>query len=199
MLLDHVAIAATDLAAGAAAGEAALGVPLLPGGQHLRDGTHNRLLGLGEGLYLEVIARDPGLIPEGPRWFGLDRFAGPPRPANWICAVPDLDAALAAAPASAGRARELSRGDLRWRIAVPDDGSLPWDGAFPTLIEWPAGITPPGQSLPDSGVRLTGWEVHHPEAGAIAARLPVIGKVSFHPGPARFVARFDTPRGPVAL
>ena len=63
-----------------------------PGGRHARFGTHNRLLGLGPDLYLEVIAPDPDAAPfEGPRWFGLDTPPPVPRLANWIVAVADMD------------------------------------------------------------------------------------------------------------
>ncbi len=201
MILDHIAICATDLAAGTARVEEALGVRLLPGGKHARYGTHNTLLGLGDGIYLEVIAPDPDAPkPEGGRWFGLDRFRGAPRPGNWICAVPDLAGALETAPASCGQARDLARGDLTWRIAVPDDGSLPMGGAWPTMIEWGPGVTPPGLSLPDSGIRLTRWEVFTPNPRALATRLPLADpRVVFRPGAPGFAATFRTPSGEVTL
>ena len=123
--IDHLAVAAASLDEGTAAVEAALGVKLSPGGQHALMGTHNRLLGLGD-LYLEVIAVDPAAPPPGhPRWFRLDQFTGAPRLTNWVVAVDDLEGALAVAPAGAGQAVDLARGDLRWRIAVPPDGTLP--------------------------------------------------------------------------
>jgi hypothetical protein len=56
---DHLAIGAETLDEGVEAVEAALGVPLAPGGGHPAMGTHNRLLSLGPGEYLEVIAIDP--------------------------------------------------------------------------------------------------------------------------------------------
>ena len=58
LVLDHIAVAATDLAAGAQAVEAKLGLTLQHGGQHPHMGTHNRLMSLGPD-YLEVIAIDP--------------------------------------------------------------------------------------------------------------------------------------------
>jgi len=203
MLLDHIAIGCESLEDGCAWVEAALGVRLRPGGQHERFGTHNRLLGLGEGRYLEVIAIDPEAPHIGPRWFGLDSFAGAPRLVNWICATGDLDADLAAAPVAAGRALALERGDLKWRIAVPEDGSLPLGGGYPTLIEWAAGTHHPSDRLGTCGVRLLEWTVRHPEAEMLRAALapklagaPVTFEVARAPA---FRARFSTPKGEVLL
>ncbi len=55
-VFDHLAISAASLEQGALAVEAMLGVGLEPGGKHAFMGTHNRLLSLGPGEYLEVIA-----------------------------------------------------------------------------------------------------------------------------------------------
>ena len=117
LVLDHIAVAATDLAAGAQAVEAKLGLTLQPGGQHPHMGTHNRLMSLGPD-YLEVIAIDPeGATPAQPRWFDLDRFTGAPRATTWICRCDDLEAALAHAPPGTGRPWDLARADLRWSLS----------------------------------------------------------------------------------
>lgn len=170
LFFDHIAIAALTLEEGAAHVEAALGVPLQAGGQHAKMGTHNRLLGLGD-LYLEVIATDPAASPPPyPRWFDLDRFAGPPRITNWIARCDDLAAELAVSPEGTGVPMSLERGDLRWRMAVPADGRLPFDGAFPALIKW-EGPVHPALRLTDRGVRLTRLEIAHPDARALRAAL----------------------------
>lgn len=170
MELDHVAVAGTDLAAAVACCEAALGVPMGPGGRHARYGTHNRLIGLAPHLYLEAIAIDPDAPPPpDARWFGLDDFSGPARLDKWICRVPDIDAAIAALP-MAGRRVDLERDGLRWSMAVPEDGRLPFDGLFPALIQWHV-PTPPGQSLPPSGLVLDRLIVAHPEAADLQALL----------------------------
>ena len=89
MELDHLAITCASLPEGAAWAEERLGAPLEPGGRHAHFGTHNRLLSLGPGLYLEVIAPDPEApAPGRPRWFGLDE-AREPTLGNWIVRVPD--------------------------------------------------------------------------------------------------------------
>ena len=170
-LFDHIAVAAETLHDGAAAVEAALGVPLDPGGAHALMGTHNRLLALGPGAYLEVIAIDPAAAaPVHPRWFDLDRFAGPARPQCWIARADDLDRALAVAPPGTGRPLEFARGDLRWRMAVPEDGRLPFDNRFPALIEWQGGASAADRQT-DVGCRLERLVLIHPQPGALQAAL----------------------------
>lgn len=202
MELDHVAVAGKDLAAAVAFCEAALGVPMGPGGQHARYGTHNRLIGLVPQLYLEAIAIDPDAPPPpDARWFGLDDFSGPARLDKWICRVRDIDAAIAALP-MAGRRVDLDRDGLRWSMAVPEDGRLPFDGLFPALIQWHA-PTPPGQSLPPSGLVLDRLTVAHPEAGHLQALLaPHLQAplVRFEPAEApRLSAGLTGPQGALRL
>jgi hypothetical protein len=194
--LDHIAVAATTLGEGVTAVENLLGVSLSAGGQHPAMATHNRLLGLGD-VYLEVIATDPNAMPPGrPRWFALDRFAGPPRLTNWVLACDDLDAALAGAPPGAGVPMELARGDFRWRMAVPPDGELPMGGAFPALIEW-QGEAHPAARLPDSGLRLARLEVAHPDMADLAPALAGLrdARVVLTEGPAAFTAVLRAPDG----
>jgi hypothetical protein len=170
MRLDHLAVSAVTLEEGVAHVEAALGVALAPGGQHPHMGTHNRLLGLGD-IYLEVIAADPAASrPAWPRWFDLDRFSGVPRLTNWIAACDDLQAEVARGPDGVGDPVALARGDLRWNMAVPATGRLPFDDAFPALIHW-EGAVHPVQRLPDAGVRLIRLEIAHPEAAALRKAL----------------------------
>ena len=194
--LDHLAVTSADLADAAEAVESRLGVPLRPGGRHDRYGTHNRLLGLGPGLYLEVIAPDPeAAAPPHPRWFALDR-AGAPRLSNWIVRVPDIAMALAHSPPGSGAPVALARGALSWTITVPPDGSLPAGGGWPTLIRWTAGPHP-SATLPESGVRLARLEIHHPEADRLARALPLTDpRLVFLPAATPALrAAFATPAG----
>jgi hypothetical protein len=190
LVLDHLAVACTDLADGVAWIEEQLGVRMQPGGQHVRYGTHNMLLGLGDNLYLEVIAPDPNAAPfEDTRWFGLDDFAGPPRLANWICQTDAFDPV-------AGRPIALTRGDLHWKLTVPDDGSLPFYGAYPTLIKWAAGTHHPAKRLANSRCRLQSLTITHPQADAVRAMIDLADpRVTFQEGPPQFAATFDTPDG----
>ena len=72
--IDHLVIAAADLASGTQYVADLLGIAPQGGGAHPRMGTHNRVLGMADGIYLEVIAIDPDAPPpERARWFGLDQ------------------------------------------------------------------------------------------------------------------------------
>jgi hypothetical protein len=77
---------------------------------------------------------------------------------------------LTGLPDALGAATKITRGDLEWQISIPADGSLPWEGALPTLIEWPVGQHPATRMV-DLGLRLIRLEVHTPQASQIKALL----------------------------
>ena len=195
---DHIAISGETLEAAKAHVEEALGVALQPGGEHDVFFTHNALLGLEDGLYLEAIAINPEAPqPTRPRWFDLDRFGGPPRLTNWICRTVDLDAVLSTLPATMGMPVDLQRAALRWRMAVPQSGILPFDNCAPALIQWQTS-THPATLLAPSGVRLRRLTVRHPDGDALAALLGdqlVDDRIAVETGPKGMLAEFDTPHG----
>ncbi|SMX33093.1 VOC family protein [Octadecabacter ascidiaceicola] len=166
MKLDHLAIAAETLEEGVSWAEERMGVTFQGGGKHERFGTHNKLLGLEDDIYIEVIAADPSANSMGPRWFGLDVFSGPPRLVNWICEPCVLEPLLI----HGMEAVEMSRDELRWDMGVPPDGTLPMGGGFPTVLSWKTD-TPPGAKLISSGLKLEVLTVRHPNALDIAAEL----------------------------
>lgn len=202
--LDHVAFAGRSLAQAVTDAEAALGVAIPVGGAHPLMATHNHLLAVGErgspkSCFLEIIAPDAAVPSPGrPRWFGLDRPPDPPRLVTWVVRTSDLDAALSCVAGARGPAIEVSRGSLSWRIGVPDDGSMPFDGAFPTVIAWPVGVVP-SDAMPQVDCRLTRLEIAHPRADEIAASLaPWLEdpRLVFVTAPRfRLAATFDTPAG----
>lgn len=156
--LDHLVVAARTLDEGAAWVEARLGVLPVPGGKHPTMGTHNRLLFIGQGLFLEVIAPDPDVPNPGRRrWFDLDdpamreSLARAPALIHWVERTDDLGEALRDASEEV-EVLSLERGKYRWRIGVARDGRRPGGGTLPTLIQW-EGLHP-ADALPDSGVRL---------------------------------------------
>ncbi|MEO9685414.1 MAG: VOC family protein [Tateyamaria sp.] len=201
MILDHLVVGATTLAEAQAYIEDRLGVAMQPGGQHAIFHTHNTLLGLDDGLYLEAIAPDPDApVPVRPRWYDLDRFSGPARLSNWAASVQDMESKLAQMPQGCGAAVDVARGDLRWRMAVSPDGTTPFDNLWPALISWPKGMHPAARLTP-TGLRLTRFTLIHPDA-ALAATLAehiVDPRISVEVGPVAMQAEFDTPHGPRVL
>ena len=203
--LDHIAITAPSLALGVDYVREALGATPQPGGRHPRMGTHNCLLRLGPGTYLEVIAVDPAAAaPDRPRWFRLDRPGPwPPGLAAWVARTGDIRAA--AASGAFGRVEPMERDGLRWDITLPDRGDLLFDGVGPMLIQWPPGPHP-AASLPESGCALVGLEGFHPQPDAVAGLLRSIGlgdEVRILPStpgqPPHLVAHIQTPNGLRAL
>ncbi|MFZ5962757.1 VOC family protein [Thalassococcus sp. BH17M4-6] len=197
LTLDHIAVLGETLEEAAAHTEAALGQSMLPGGKHGHFATHNRLLGLADGLYIEAIAIDPAAPPPPhPRWFGLDGFRGAARLDKWICRTADMYATLAALP-MAGRPVKLARDSLRWTMAVPEDGQLPFDGLFPAIIQWHSPV-PPGNALANPALQLERLTVSHPQAEELKALLaPHLDapNVAYRTGGPGLEASVHTPQG----
>jgi hypothetical protein len=178
-VLDHLTVAALTLEQGVEHVRRSLGVVVPRGGKHPLMGTHNGLMRLGDGVFLEIIAPDPDATPQRTRWFALDdpamreRLKLTPQLISWVVRVPDLKAALGEVDPSAGEAVPLTRGQLSWLISVSRDGSMPFGGAFPTLIEWPAGPHP-ALGMADLGCRLQNLAIAHPDNAGLAAALAPI-------------------------
>jgi hypothetical protein len=202
MQFDHLTVSGNTLAEASDHIEQALGVALQNGGQHAAFGTHNRLLGLADGLYLEAIACDMSVADPGRvRWFDLDRFSGVARLTNWVCSCEDVVEALKPLPEGVGHPVDLIRGNLRWRMAVPSDGILPYNGSFPALIQWQTSPHP-ATMLTSSGCRLRQLTVAHPEVSGLQAELNTFfdSRVVFEAATKpRLSAAFDTPHGPRIL
>ncbi|WP_342067599.1 VOC family protein [Achromobacter kerstersii] len=222
LTIDHLVIAAADLASGTEYVADLLGIAPQGGGAHPRMGTHNRVLGMADGVYLEVIAIDPDApAPERPRWFGLDqgamraRLEQGPFLAHWAARVEaplDLTHMQAEHPDRIAPVIPMTRGDLRWRLTVPDDGSLPvWreaghtvgDGLLPTLIQWDVDAYP-GVSLPRQPLTLLRLTGHHPQAGLLRQGLTWMGADTLidleqTDGPPRLTVQIDTPQGQKTL
>jgi len=181
-----------------------LGVMPQAGGEHPRMGTHNFLLRLGDAIFLEVISPNPNAPkPERPRWFALDNLQSntPPRLALWVARTTDIHAALAACSEPLGNIEPMSRGQLNWLISIPRDGSLPFNGIAPTLIEWHT-ETHIATKLQDVGCSFVRLEAFHPEADRISTLLKSIsveGEISITPLPAGeqpyLVTYIQTPSG----
>ena len=182
--IDHLVIGTNDLASGTDWTESRLGAACDGGGSHPLMGTHNRLMRLAGGPYLEVIAIDPDASSPGRlRWFTLDRektksrFATGPGALCWVAAVSDIETAVRQCGYDCGQITTVTRGDLQWRLTIPDDGSLPAGGVLPSLIEWPEGMHPV-TSLAETDIYLDTIHLTHPDPAHIEACLDRLGLAS---------------------
>lgn len=225
--VDHLVVVARSLDEGSDHIERLLGARPVPGGEHPAMGTHNRLLRLGEGCYLEVIAVNPAApAPRRPRWFEMDtpalreRLEGGPRLVTWALGTTSVGDLAGSSVVPLGPVRTMSRGDLTWQLTLTEDGSLTAGGIVPFLIEWGKGTPHPSSRLPDSGCRLLSLTGRHPNPAHIADVLASLGAThlmtvelsALGPGatpcalpeplpdpPDRLTALIESPRGLVNL
>jgi hypothetical protein len=183
--LDHLVLGTADLARGAAWLERFLGISLSATGDHLRMGTHNRLLSLGPQCYLELIAINPaGQPPFMPRWFGLDtrdvqdRIAVRPRLIGWVARTGEIEALTQRTGGLLGGVHPMERGQgskqYRWRITVPADGYPVEGGLVPNLIQWDVPYHP-CDHLPDQQCRFEWMEAAHPNPAKVGYLLGELG------------------------
>ncbi len=210
LIFDHLVLVAPTLEEGAQYVESQLGVRPFPGGQHRELGTHNLLLRIGQDCFLEVIAVDPSAtLHHGSRVFGLgnqasveaDWLAGN-RLKTWVGRTTQLETIVGQYGSLVGEIKSVSRGERRWRMTIPADGSLPQGGSIPTSAEYePAMI--PAHHMPDAGCSLQQVIVHAPDGETVRqlyARLGVLGPVTIETGsPASLRALIQTPNGIVEL
>lgn len=179
--VDHIAVGAATLEAGVEYIQSTLGVDIPFGGVHTAIGTHNHLMRLGEALFLEVIAPNPEGDPAPhPRWFGLDDPAvrasikNKPRLLTWVARTTNLDDAIASAGIDYGVIQKLSRNNLKWRFAMPQDGRLLAGGMLPYLMQWSC-ETHPAENMAERDCRLTGLTLRHPYPQWLESQLQSIG------------------------
>lgn len=175
--LDHLVYGVLDLEEGIEDLHRRLGVRAAAGGSHPGIGTHNALLSLGQGSYLEVIAPDPNQpTPPNPRPFSLDELRQS-RLVAWAIGTADIDDAIAQA-----RRRGYDPGDpIEMARTTPDGTHLRWrltlnslaGGPVPFLISW-GDTTHPATSAPN-GLLLDGFEIEHPDPEPLTGTLQALG------------------------
>jgi hypothetical protein len=206
LTLDHLTVIAPTLADGVAHVRHCLDLDVPFGQRHGYMGTHNHLLQLGGTTYLEIVALDPdGVHPGRARWFGLDDqkqvrrdWDAGRRLRGWVARTDAIDNILEGREAIFGRKVGLPTDAPVFDFAIPDDGSLPWGGAVPSIIDR-RGKPRSMASMADLGARLRGFSLEHPEAEAIAALLQELGTdrepIVSHGPELRYRAQIETPAG----
>lgn len=160
--IDHLILGIDDLDRGVKAFEAATGVNPVYGGKH-PGGTHNALVSLGDGMYLEILAVQEGVTVQG-NSAGLKEMKTL-TPIGWAVSSKD----------SAQLRNRLSASGIA--VSEPVDGSrttptgskLSWQSFLlkesspevPFFIVWSEQTAHPSTTSP-SGCKLQRWSIASP-------------------------------------
>ena len=208
--LDHLTVIAPTLEEGVAHVKCCLDIDVPYGARHLYMGTHNHRLQLGSSVYLEIVALDPeGASPGRSRWFGLDDqerirsdWDEGRRLRGWVASTTNIDKEIADHQELFGQKVSLPLDDPRFDFTIPTDGSLPRDGAVPSLIDL-RGKQRTMANIPDLGARLVSFVLEHPQPGECAAlynRLAIDRPPEIVAGlKVRYRALIETAHGPREL
>ncbi|MEL7257014.1 MAG: VOC family protein [Pseudomonadota bacterium] len=204
--LDHLTVIAPTLSQGVEHVRDCIGIDVPFGTRHLYMGTHNHRLQLGNNKYLEIVALDPeGRDPGRARWFGVDDVAQVRRDwdagrrlRGWVASTTDIDRYVADYPHLFGEVVGLPFDAPGFAFSIPKDGSLPADGAVPSLIDHKKDPTCMSD-IPDLGARLVGFSVKHPDADALRKlyeQLEINALPTIESGSTlRYEAQIETPAG----
>jgi hypothetical protein len=205
--IDHIVYGAPNLEAAVDELEKLFGVRATAGGKHPGAGTHNALMALGNGCYLEIIAPDPDQEPpaDRPMPFGVDKLKHG-KLVTWALRVDDIQG-------SVERARRMGYdpGDPQpMSRDLPEGGTLKWtltrsrepkgDGLVPFLIDW--GDTPHPSTAAPRGCSLIRLRGEHPDAPSVLDALLALDTIDLTviPGPEpALIAILDTPNGELEL
>lgn len=210
--IDHLVIGAGSLTQGVNYVKNLLNVDIPYGGEHQKMGTHNHLMRLGDGVFLEVIAVNrQAEPPQRPRWFGLDdpfirhKIEHQPALLTWVVNTQNLNELIQNANFSLGKAELICRGDLSWHFGLPGDGRLLAGGMLPYAIQWHTDKHPSG-NMTDLGCRFHALEIFHPYPDWLQTALESINAfhlVDVHGLPANelpyLIAHLQTPDGIIKL
>ncbi|MDC0458585.1 VOC family protein [Alphaproteobacteria bacterium] len=210
--IDHIVIGAANLEKATEKVEGLLQTKFSTSGNHSLMATHNRLARLQNSAYMEIIAIDPSAsFPKScfqeQRWFSLDsattqrRLTTGPQPLCWVVAVNNIEQFASNCGYSPGRVTEMSRGDFRWKLTVPNNGDLSEGGILPVLIEWPKGKNP-AEAMPESNLVLKQITLFHPSPDfiePILSAMDIAGPINIKLGEPAIQFIFKTPNGNTVL
>ncbi|MEH6445741.1 MAG: VOC family protein [Oceanospirillaceae bacterium] len=213
---DHFVLAADTLEQGVDFLEERLGINIPFGGVHPTMGTHNCLMQLSEDVFFEIIAINPesytnsALHIQHPRWFSLDnpylqaQLKRQPQLLTWVVNSRDMQHSTNNGIYRQCTARTITRGDLSWSFALPDDGSLLADGLIPYVLQWFGDH--PADRMPTLGCSVVEVNLYHPLKNWLNTQLQEIGAAhlvnveSLDPSQAPyFELVLQSPKGKVSL
>ena len=203
-VVDHLLLGVPDLDEGIAFVERLTRLRAVAGGSHPGRGTHNALMALSAGRYLEIIAPDPDQDV-------ISRLSTLDAPAlvGWAALTNDIDTL-----AERLRAADVeTSGPLPGSRSRPDGRVLTWKtlslsrtfaqaeiDPMPFFIQWDTTSVHPSTDSPATG-ELLSLELHHPNAGALRRAFESIGIEAdvCEAETARLVAAIRTSSGVVTL
>ena len=204
--LDHLTVIAPSLSEGVSHVRNCLGLVVPFGSRHDYMGTHNHRLQLGNSVYLEIVSIDPdGTDPGRPRWFGLDNqqqvredWDEGRRLRGWVASTKDIDSVVSTHAAIFGDKVALPAIDPAFFFTIPENGSLPSDGAAPSIIDH-RGDSSYIATIPELGAGLSSFTLEHPvptEIEALFRELAIDSPPEVVYGPVlRYRALIETPAG----
>ena len=210
--IDHIVIGAANLEKATKKVEGLLQTKFSTSGKHSLMATHNRLARLQNSAYMEIIAIDPSAsFPKScfqeKRWFSLDsattqrRLTTGPQPLCWVVAVNNIEQFASNCGYSPGRVTEMSRGDFRWKLTVPNNGDLSEGGVLPVFIEWPKGKNP-AEAMPESNLVFKQITLFHPSPDfiePILSAMDIAVPINIKLGEPAIQFTFKTPNGNTVL
>jgi hypothetical protein len=160
--VDHILLGIDDLHRGMEQFEKLTGVRPVYGGKHPR-GTHNALVSLGDGTYLEILALQPNVAP--PAEYEDLKKLNALTPIGWAVSSKDsaqlrsrlTSAGLAVSEASPGSRTTPAGKELSWQTFGLEDA---FEEA-PFFIVWSPQSAHPSTTSP-TGCRLQQWRVAGP-------------------------------------
>ncbi|MEM9630106.1 MAG: VOC family protein [Pseudomonadota bacterium] len=206
LYLDHITVIAPTLSEGVAHVRECLDLDIPFGTRHEYMGTHNHRLQLGGRVYLEIVALDPeGVLPGRARWFGLDDqksvradWEEGRRLRGWVANTNSINAVPIEYRVHFGDEVPLPFDEPSFAFFIPEDGSLPLDGALPSLIDHRGDPTSMAE-IPDLGAQFRSLAMEHPDPVALEGiyrDLMIDQPLEITKGPkVRYRAVIETPSG----
>ena len=133
------------------------------------------------------------------RW---PRYPLEARVRGWVARTDEIDAIISTRGGIFGEKVPLPTVNSSFDFAIPNDGSLPLDGAAPSIIDR-RGKPRSMATIADIGARLGSFTLEHPNPAAVEAlyrALAVDRPPEIEKGPRlRYRAHIETPAGPREL
>lgn len=158
-----------------------MGVEVLYGGQHKTEGTHNAVVNLGNGAYLELLAIDEkNTAIASSRWMGIDLITEPIM-TRWALKSTNLPSDVKILQTAnpemgeifAGSRKKTDGSTLRWAMVKPL--SHPMVEILPFMVDWKDSVHPT-MTMPDV-CKLIGMRATHPTPHLLQPTLNNLGAV----------------------